>query len=984
MVVGLGRQSGPNDAPLSLQSRHIGLFTTGRQRQDGSCSEADTAAQHSMAASSRAEEIEHVQRILTRIESFILPPSHDPLALNLSTLHTHNSSNNNNHINNNNNTNDSHQIKRDNGHNREQKRDTSSRPFDRLDETLFQLALADHIRTLQTVYRDFNDEHCLSRELRGIDLNIFLQDQQEGSPSYERLCTKELLEKILEGRSRAFALVRMCYGDASLPCVRADLDLAAVYSLQGGWEQAEEHVVRALQRLANIEEQEVDSVQSRQHRRAALLSAQRITTIYEALRQHVAKHGGHVAVDFVDELQRSFGDVLTTGHPDHLLLPHPTPLLVSLRDFLSSSNSNNSNNPHNNSRLPLKHLSQSYFHDADNAYLGSSASANNNNNNNSNNSNNNSSSNKKSWGEVVRFLRSDRCPTMETYVETVKRAILPQAKASLLLPFRLCDVAERDLAHPTQLSSALKAFPSTTKLLNGDLLSLALNRCRTVVPLVVNAHTGSVQNLHSNAVQQQSVVYELPVTVEEYLALYLVEDRSIALDDAFMLCKTQVLTLKGVCGVNLEQWALAEELLTQALQEMERLSLDSDAAACELFNAIAQMMICKHSIAAHTRKQRVKQEAEAWMLHTDDGKRAVKVQTKKLKKAENDLSAAYSGHAEFEYRAREMVLKARTKILLDEAEASAIKDSVEFQSLEAAHRYLVKTLGILENAHGVNHPLTGAACLAIASVQNLRHDLDDTRNWLLKTIRTFEKAPSCSEFMFFPAPVRAIAFAQTQLAQVLSKRGYDEEGQRVLQNASDLYMSLAMQSMRALQNSHRTVNIDDRRSAKIRDRRRLDGEAKRDNRREVDKVASLDTARSQTSRASLASDATCRRIDPREKFARNNNDERRKAVTEETDDDEYDYLFSRGSYNLVLPVILKGTSLDDDLQHAMSLSHEVVKLSQRSGNNWEAAQQCDRLSRLIESCFGWDSLEAAEAQRDVSSLFRFWMNSILLICCSGS
>lgn len=46
-------------------------------------------------------------------------------------------------------------------------KDLASTPLSRLESTLHELSIGDHIRALQTMYRDIYDEQLLGRELRG-------------------------------------------------------------------------------------------------------------------------------------------------------------------------------------------------------------------------------------------------------------------------------------------------------------------------------------------------------------------------------------------------------------------------------------------------------------------------------------------------------------------------------------------------------------------------------------------------------------------------------------------------------------------------------------------------------------------------------------------------------------------------------------------------------------------------------------------------
>jgi hypothetical protein len=80
----------------------------------------------------------------------------------------------------------------------------SSSPLMRLDQILDQVALADHIRTMQIMYRDSEDELNLAGELRA--------SQGAHDAPVKRLPTKHLMEKLSEGRARVVALCRLCHG----------------------------------------------------------------------------------------------------------------------------------------------------------------------------------------------------------------------------------------------------------------------------------------------------------------------------------------------------------------------------------------------------------------------------------------------------------------------------------------------------------------------------------------------------------------------------------------------------------------------------------------------------------------------------------------------------------------------------------------------------------------------------------------------------
>ena len=99
----------------------------------------------------------------------------------------------------------------------------------------------------------------------------------------------------------------------------------------------------------------------------------------------------------------------------------------------------------------------------------------------------------------------------------------------------------------------------------------------------------------------------------------------------------------------------------------------------------------------------------------------------------------------------------------------------------AAYRYLVKSHEVIELVHGSVHPSLGAACLAIASVLNAIGNFVDAREWLINAISFFERLN--------PVPVRAIAFSQVQLSNVLGKLQFREEAEYTLLRALDFYQA---------------------------------------------------------------------------------------------------------------------------------------------------------------------------------------------------
>lgn len=780
----------------------------------------------------KMDEAQRIQKTLARIESFLLPPSAAHL-----------------------------------GPSRDPQKDFPSTPTDRLDQILYQLAVAEHVRVMQTIYRDSFDEYSIATELRG-------------AGSKDKLPTKALLQKLLEGRTRAMTLVKLCCGPQSIAMVKAFIDLANAYALQGMWAQAEERILLAIEKLVEVEAAVKSNPTLMETRSLALSAAERVRIVLSSLRRHVVANGGQVCGGgWLKELAAAFGDIISSSGTDDSL-SHPSKLFASLAELFSSSAS----------KLPLKQLTKSYF--ADQHTLPKQQQQ-----------QQQSKEEVKTWGDVVDFLRN-KCVVHRSWMTCAQSLLLPQTKALLCLPFRLCDPHARSLAHPLQLAAALQAFPSVVRVTSGaaQALAKALALTKAEVPLLINAHAGSLQHLPLPQHTPEGVYYELPLTYEEYLCVFL-QECSPSLDSQLSALKVSVLTLKGVCSLHLNHLPLAEEVLLNALQELEGAGLDMEAVACELYNSIAQMMITKYNAWLAGRKQRFEAEAEAWATDTEDGRRAVRVQLRGIKK-QHTYQSQPMATAEMELLARDQAIHKRIKSLNDEQEDNeAMK-----QSLQAAYRYLIKSFEIAEAAHGPVHPVTGTACLAVASVQNLLKDFESTREWLLRAIRVFEK---CS-----PAVERAVTFAQAQLSHALTKLGHEDEARRVLNKAAQYHLSRA----RSMLDAHL--------SRRGRDRDREDED--------------VYEHKPETARSAGSGRSRQPQPQPQPQPAQS------KAYDEQ-----------------LWPLILKGSALHDEVTTAATLLGQVVKMSVRVGEKWEASLLSEEIARLLEDAYGWDSAEAAEAYRQL-------------------
>jgi hypothetical protein len=304
-------------------------------------------------------------------------------------------------------------------------------------------------------------------------------------------------------------------------------------------------------------------------------AAARIECTYRILREHSAKFRGQVdAKVLVKALITELGKLGTSWSQEHLerglseSLGHPAQLAVHLNTFLSQFSAGDHKSPTRESNKLTP-----------------------------------------SWGDVVNYLRSDS-PLMSSWIELMELGISPQTKAILLMPFKICDQQMRGAAHPVQLSNCIKNISSVTKTVAGTDIVKFLSKIKCDVMLLLNSKTGALVDIMDGSLQaQSSVTYELPITREEYLALYTINNDVHPLE----LLKSQILTLTGVCQIFREKLSLAEDTLHSALNQTESIGLGAEASSCELYNSIAQLMIMKHKQWQIDKKSRHEKETQIWL-----------------------------------------------------------------------------------------------------------------------------------------------------------------------------------------------------------------------------------------------------------------------------------------------------------------------------------------------------------------------------------
>lgn len=628
---------------------------------------------------------------------------------------------------------------------------SSSNPRQKLEILLVDAAIRDHIRTMQTMYRDDEDELRLGNELRAVS-----------STNDQKMCTKTLLEHISSDRLRALALCRLCYGDISLEMIRAELDIAASCALRGLWANVSDKIVKVDNMISGLTSQHRLLNKLEKEARQATRIAKRVGTVFDCLRDHVKDFCGQITPSFLDALRQA---LLTNENVDEESSPsrhssfsaQVTDLVSSVNDFISTIKNRGIALAGYNSRNlaevnEARRLRGETLLEINQEPPRVSAS----------------------WGELVQFLRND-CPVMKTWILDMQNGLLPQNKAVLQCVFAAADSQARGVCHPQQLANSLSLYPSVVKILSGTGVVRSLSQLKMEVPMFVDPGTGKVCDIAAIQSNQyklqdtQRVVYEVPICWEELLALYVIDVPRNTLD----MLRVQQLVLLGMSEIFQKQLPEAEEHMIEALHILEAHGLEMEAVASELYNSIAQMMIMKHREWHSQKNARCKSNAEAW-VDTVEGERELREEVEVVMQHYRQKHINIS-RAEAEARSRTVLIKARSALLLE------MEVDTTLQSVEAAFRYLVRGIDIMEKAHRSGlHPSIATSMLAVASVQNLSNNMQDAREWLVKCLRILEKLN--------PVPERAIAFVHVQLSNVLLKLEHEEEAMRILSEAAAFYL----------------------------------------------------------------------------------------------------------------------------------------------------------------------------------------------------
>ena len=367
-------------------------------------------------------------------------------------------------------------------------------------EILLQVAIADHIRIFQTMYRDNHDECLLFSNAIGRAEETYLDRiALSTSPRLKQVLQK----KLVEGRIRANALCRLCYGEDSLEVLKGVIDLASAYALQGMWPQVSEHMAIAAQKLITVIGKVKRAGQVEIILRARCAAA-KVACVYRVLREHAIQQRGHVKKEVCEELVIALSELPKVyegpkSDPDEGLnedpLQYPTQLVALLHGYLVR-HAKAQVEKARMARLRAKSGQNDTF-EADGDGLLTQAFADVDGELGAKEDDGSGVSEAiclPSWGEVVTFLRND-CLLMRQWVDDMEAGLLPQVRASLFLPFKQSDNTHRGACHPTQLAFHLQQSPAAVKVLSSTSVIKRLQQLKIEMPMQIDPQEGHVKNI---------------------------------------------------------------------------------------------------------------------------------------------------------------------------------------------------------------------------------------------------------------------------------------------------------------------------------------------------------------------------------------------------------------------------------------------------------------------------------------------------------
>ena len=67
--------------------------------------------------------------------------------------------------------------------------------------------------------------------------------------------------------------------------------------------------------------------------------------------------------------------------------------------------------------------------------------------------------------------------------------------------------------------------------------------------------------------------------------------------------------------------------------------------------------------------------------------------------------------------------------------------------------------------------------------------------------------------------------------------------------------------------------------------------------------------------------------------------------------------------------VLKGSALHEDVVMAMNMTAKISRLISKNGGKWQAAEQSEIVAELADAAFGWDSVAAGEAFKEMGNRY---------------
>lgn len=568
------------------------------------------------------------------------------------------------------------------------------------------------------------------------DMNDDLQLLAELRPKEKQALTNQFLaSKVTKGRCKALALCRIVYGDRSLEYLKALTDLASTYAIQSLWSQVAVHASAASAMLATIAEDLRSPLRSSAYRKTKY-NTERIRGVFFALREHAVRNFGFITSNFIAELEREMERVKSRFDLSDLLpiydFDGEMKQIIDALTTLISEQRGRYRDGKAVTQWPT-------------------------------------------WGCVVDFLRYDM-DLAAGWIRDLDGQVLPQNRASLRVAFQRSDIHGRGVAHPASLAGSLKGLPLAAKLVSNVPICPELESLGVGVDVCVDASLGMFCD--PSAPNNKHIAFELPLAWEEFIGKY----AALAEKNNTELLTVQILNLVGLSQLFTGDLAASEEILDDALEHLRRIGMDEEQIAVDVYNSMSQLFVVKQRQWSQAQKRQCRKDAEAW-VESEEGKSVLKAEMReqrKVKLKNGNLVDKERADA----KALNIVLSDRTDKLVSMGEDR----SMEF--LRHAIGYLTKAFELTKKSQGEFHISSGAAALAVASVQNILGDLSASSTWLITALRLMERT--------VPKPTRAIAFAQLQLSFILEKNGKWKEVVELLVKAHRHYYESCVQLLNGL------------------------------------------------------------------------------------------------------------------------------------------------------------------------------------------